>query len=213
MGDVRVISTADALCGFYAFQHDFQPFVTQRCKLCWKFLVSLEPPNRYSLLVAVIPQCYWLALNAPKSLGVTISKKPGGFRSGDHAGQLTGPPHPIHCSPKVWFNVVVPHHAWTTCVVVDEEVHVSRVVVNLSQNKKLWEELITYFPLIRHASHRKWSIQQFFYCCVCILCRGNVFTEPLSSNNGGGGDTHTDTEQDDLIRLLLFIFFKIGEVG
>jgi hypothetical protein len=24
-------------------------------------------------------------------------------RSGDHAGQLTGPPRPIHVSPKVWF--------------------------------------------------------------------------------------------------------------
>jgi hypothetical protein len=89
-------------------------------------------------------------------------------------------------------------------------------------NKKLWEELISYFPLIRHephrkrreqflvaagkclpsrclatiggytdrptdsplirhGPHRKRCVQQFFYCCMCIRCRGNVFTEPLPS--------------------------------
>jgi hypothetical protein len=39
--------------------------------------------------------------------------------------------------------------------------------------------------LIGHGSHRKWDVQQFFYCCLCILCRGNVCTEPLSSNDKG----------------------------
>jgi hypothetical protein len=33
-------------------------------------------------------------------------------------------------------------------------------------------------------------VQQFFYCCVCIRCGGNVSTEPLPSNDRG--DTHTD---------------------
>jgi hypothetical protein len=92
-------------------------------------------------------------------------------------------------------------------------------------NKKLGEDLIAYFPLIRHEPHRKRRFQQFqdaagmylpsrclatirgytdgptdspllrhgphtkrhvhkfFYCCVCIRCRGNVFTEPLPSND------------------------------
>jgi hypothetical protein len=54
MGDVLVISTADALCGFLAFQHNFQLSVAQRSALCRKLLVSLESPDRHSLLVAVI---------------------------------------------------------------------------------------------------------------------------------------------------------------
>jgi hypothetical protein len=39
---------------------------------------------------------------------------------------------------------------------------------NAKKKKKLLEELITYFPLIRQ-----------FFCC----CRGNAFTEPLPSND------------------------------
>jgi hypothetical protein len=50
-------------------------------------------------------------------------------------------------------------------------------------NKKFWEELIAYFPLIRHESHRKRRLEQFFCCCVCICCHGNVYSEPLPSNN------------------------------
>jgi hypothetical protein len=33
-------------------------------------------------------------------------------------------------------------------------------------------------------------IQQLLYCCVCIRCRGNVFTEPLSRKDAGGGYTY-----------------------
>jgi hypothetical protein len=44
---------------------------------------------------------------------------------------------------------------------------------------------MTYFPLIRQAPHRKWRVKQFLYCCVCIRCRCNVFTQPLPSNNKG----------------------------
>jgi hypothetical protein len=47
-------------------------------------------------------------------------------------------------------------------------------------------------PLITHGPHRKWCVQQFFYCC--IRCRGSVFTEPLPSNDKR--DTHTDTQTD-----------------
>jgi hypothetical protein len=42
-----------------------------------------------------------------------------------------------------------------------------------------------FFPVIRHEPYRKWRIQQFFYCCVCIRCSGNVFTGPLRGNNRG----------------------------
>jgi hypothetical protein len=52
--------------------------------------------------------------------------------------------------------------------------------------------------LIRHGPHWKRRVQQFFYCYVCIRCRGNIsieplpsndrriFTEPLPSNDKGG---------------------------
>jgi hypothetical protein len=72
------------------------------------------------------------------------SQSSGGLRSGDRAGQLTWLLRPVQCSPKVWFrfcltmrtNEVVPHHAWTTCGVVDEEIHVPSVLANHSLN---WE--------------------------------------------------------------------------
>jgi hypothetical protein len=55
--------------------------------------------------------------------------------------------------------------------------------LNAKKNKKFWEEVIAYFPLMRHGTHRKRRIQQFLYCCVCICRRSNVFTEPLPSND------------------------------
>jgi hypothetical protein len=50
--------------------------------------------------------------------------------------------------------------------------------------KQDWREQIAYFPLIRPGPHRKRHIQKFFYC-VCIRCRGNVFTEQLPGNDRG----------------------------
>jgi hypothetical protein len=45
--------------------------------------------------------------------------------------------------------------------------------------------------LIRHGPHRKHRVKHFFCCCVCVCCRGNVFTEPLNSNVREG-HRHTD---------------------
>jgi hypothetical protein len=59
------------------------------------------------------------------------------------------------------------------------------------RNNKFWEELIAYFPLIRHKPHRKGRVQQFIYRWVFIRCGGNVFTEPLPSNDRG---MHIDTK-------------------
>jgi hypothetical protein len=62
-------------------------------------------------------------------------------------------------------------------------------------NKKFWEELITYFPLMQHEPHRKQCVQQFF-CCMFIHCHGNMFIKQLASNNGEGEvDTHTHRER------------------
>jgi hypothetical protein len=44
---------------------------------------------------------------------------------------------------------------------------------------------MAYFPLIRHGPHRKRRVKQVFYYCVCIRCCGNVFSEPLPSNDRG----------------------------
>jgi hypothetical protein len=60
----------------------------------------------------------------------------------------------------------------------------SSLYFTLMIDKKFWEELISYIPFI----------QQFFYCCVCIRNRGNVFTAPLPSNCRR--DTHIDTQTD-----------------
>jgi hypothetical protein len=49
--------------------------------------------------------------------------------------------------------------------------------------KNFWEELFAYCPLIRHGPQRQRRLQQFFFCCVCTRCCGNVFTEPLPSND------------------------------
>jgi hypothetical protein len=70
--------------------------------------------------------------------------------------------------------------------------HVLKIVIEFQMcveewlvvdNKEFWEELIAYFSLIPHAPHRKRRVQQLFYCCMCIRYRGNVFTEPLASND------------------------------
>jgi hypothetical protein len=53
------------------------------------------------------------------------------------------------------------------------------------RNKKLWEELIAYFPRIRHGPHRKRRVQDFFCCFVCIRCRFSFRTESLPSNDRG----------------------------
>jgi hypothetical protein len=68
------------------------------------------------------------------------SQKSRGLRSGDHAGQLTGPPHPSHCSPKVWFRCcLIIRRKWVgspSCLnhmrCFDEEAHVPRILVNHS---------------------------------------------------------------------------------
>jgi hypothetical protein len=40
----------------------------------------------------------------------------------------------------------------------------------------------THFITTLHRPNRQHCSQQFLYCCLCIRCRGNSFTEPLPSN-------------------------------
>ena len=46
--DVHITSTADVSCGPYAYQHNFQLFVVQKCVLFQTFLVSLASPDKSS---------------------------------------------------------------------------------------------------------------------------------------------------------------------
>jgi hypothetical protein len=73
----------------------------------------------HSLLIAVIPLTHWSAL-IHQSFTYTRNQKYGHLSLGDRAGELTGFPLPVHCSPKVWFrcseNEVVSHRAWTKCM-------------------------------------------------------------------------------------------------
>jgi hypothetical protein len=59
MCDVRVISTADALSGSYAYHHNFQLVGARKCALCRKFLVSLQSPDRHCCNTSK----YWSAIN------------------------------------------------------------------------------------------------------------------------------------------------------
>jgi hypothetical protein len=52
------------------------------------------------------------------------------------------------------------------------------------------------------------GVKEFFYCCVCILCHGNVFTKPLPSNDRG---IHRHIGSKVLSKPYLFL--KIGKVG
>jgi hypothetical protein len=88
---------------FPPFQHKFQLFITQRCTICWKFPVSHKSPDKHSVLTDVIPLKSLITAEYTKAFRYPHSQKSRGLRSGDYAGQLTGPPHPIRCSPKVWF--------------------------------------------------------------------------------------------------------------
>jgi hypothetical protein len=55
----------------------------------------------------------------------------------------------------------------------------------------------------------KRHVLQFFYCRVCIRCRGNVFTESLPSNDkGSGSDTQTHRQQGDITSLILFFRYR-----
>jgi hypothetical protein len=49
--------------------------------------------------------------------------------------------------------------------------------------------LVAIFPLIQRGPNRKRHAQHLLYCCVCIHCRGKVFTELLPSNDYEG-ETH-----------------------
>jgi hypothetical protein len=66
--------------------------------------------------------------------------------------------------------------------------------------KKIWEELIAYFRLIRDTPHRKRRVQCFFYCCLCIFVAPGMWLPSRCLDTTRG--IHRATEQGDLISRL-----------
>jgi hypothetical protein len=73
------------------------------------------------------------------------------------------------------------------------------------KNKKFWEELIAYFPFIRHRLHRKQRFQEIFHAAgtslpsrYLAMKEGINFTERLPSNDRKDTDAETPTGGRDL---------------
>jgi hypothetical protein len=92
--------------------------------------------------------------------------------------------------PQCSFTVFTRAHLWSCLQASGVE---EKLKLQWMLNYKFCEERIAYFLLIRHVQHSKRRVQQFCYCCVCIRCRGKVFTEPLLSNDRG---IHIQTKTD-----------------
>jgi hypothetical protein len=102
---------------------------------------------------------------------------------------------------QVWCNIVIWHGhylyfigtpsshrqdhnniSYSTFYSINLQLNTIDIVLNVNLKNNFREEFI------RHRPHRKRRVQQFFYCCVCIRCRGKVSTEPSNDRR----DTHTD---------------------
>jgi hypothetical protein len=60
------------------------------------------------------------------------------------------------------------------------------IIAFLTLSKKIWEEVITYFPLVRHGPHRSRRVKKsYVVVCVFFVVVTNIFTGPLPSNNMG----------------------------
>jgi hypothetical protein len=127
-----VSSAADVLYGSHTFQHSFQLFVVQRCTL------SKIPDFTQIFWQAFSTHCcntsyYWSTLNTPTSLDVPIA-----FGQEIKVRETCGPVDwaSVSCSGAAWQcreNELVPHNARLTCIVIDEEAHVPRVLVTVHQ--------------------------------------------------------------------------------
>jgi hypothetical protein len=69
-------------------------------------------------------------------------------------------------------------------------------------NRQLYFHYLINECSIQCGPHRRHHVQQFFYCGMCVCCRGNVFTVPLPSKVTW--DTQTRRQPDDPINLILF---------
>jgi hypothetical protein len=64
-------------------------------------------------------------------------------------------------------------------------IHWAQLKGKFIKNQEVLGRINRLLSFIRHGPHRKWLVQQFFYCCICICYGGNVFIDPLPSNDRG----------------------------
>jgi hypothetical protein len=87
-----------------------------------KLRTAPDAPDQHSVFVAAVLQSHWSALNTRNYLGDLTDKVPEHSQAITKASRLTRVRW-MSCSGAVWElrrNVMVPHHAWTTCVITDE---------------------------------------------------------------------------------------------
>jgi hypothetical protein len=84
--------------------------------------------------------------------------------------------------------VRVPRNSWSYFTVSDSSPQPGglhhRIYIPQEQGAPVTppgKELVTYFPfitywVIRHGPLRKYTVQHFFCCCVCIHCRGKCLS-------------------------------------
>jgi hypothetical protein len=130
-----------------------------------KTSASIESCDRHSLLVAVIPPNHWSALNNTKAFIVPRAENPEDW--GQEIVQATwmdlrvvstvhrksGSGAVRQCRGKE----VVPHNAWTTRAVVDEEAHVPNIPVNISAKND--GKLTPVSLLCKTTGPKSWSSQ------------------------------------------------------
>jgi hypothetical protein len=81
----------------------------------------------------------------------------------------------------------------------------------MNQNKKFWEELIAYFPLIRQGQHRNRRIQQFFRCraakslASCYLATIGGYIDRTTRSPFIKHGTHKITSPTILLLLRVFV--------
>jgi hypothetical protein len=63
-----------------------------------------------------------------------------------------------------------------------------------SGNKKSWEELIAFFPMIRCRPYKKRRVQQFFYRPLYIPFAGTCLPSRCLETMRGGVHRHTDSK-------------------
>jgi hypothetical protein len=101
------------------------------------------------------------------------------------------PPVPVFISPRNRRAQVYPQ-ALSPLLVAFDDSQGYGVGIRSCLHAGVWRTNRLLF-LIRHEPHRKRSVQQFFYCCMCIRRRGNDVAEQLPRNVMGHTYRHTDS--------------------
>jgi hypothetical protein len=100
-----------------------------------------------------------------------------------------------HISQSYKANEMIFHGClWILCFqlteIMNKGQHLQRSIQHIKQD--FLGRTNCLLSIIWHGIHRKLRDQQFFYCCMCIHCCGNILTELSPSNNGEYTYRHTN---------------------